>query len=155
MQLGAPPGQPVCKHSLIECVLWKGARASVPQQTPAGPSQPHSAPPFPPGLGRAGEGGFQSLLSSIRGHTVFARHGFSWLLRSPLGGWVGSWQRGQRSAPEAAATWFGTSLAQVPFKLSPGVGTAPYLWVNLGLSARSLWFLQSGSCSCEAGLSFN
>lgn len=53
MQLEAPPGQPVCKHSSTECVLWEGARASVPQQTPAGPpgcatwagpSQPRSAP---------------------------------------------------------------------------------------------------------------
>jgi hypothetical protein len=66
VQLEAPPGQPVCKHSLIKYVLWKGARASVPQPTPAGPLQPHSAPPST-GLGQGWGGGLQSMLSSIRG----------------------------------------------------------------------------------------
>lgn len=143
MQLEAPPGQPVCKHSLIECVLWKGARASVPQQTPAGPSQPHSAPPFPPGLGRAGEGGLQTPLSSILGHTVFAMHGFSWLLRSPLGGSLG------RESPR----WL-PGLAPLPLRCPSSWALewgSPYLRVNLGLSTWSLWFLQSALALVRLG----
>lgn len=105
--------------------------------------------PFPPGLGRAEEGGLQSMLSSIRGHTVFAMHGFSWLLSSPLGGGPG----GEATGVPEAATWFGTSPAHVPFKLGSGVGQP--------LSAGQPWSqhlvpLVSSvcSCSCAAGLSF-
>lgn len=58
------------------------------------------------------------MLSSIDSHTVFAMHGFSWLLSSPLGGGLGREAKGVSEV----ATWFGTSLAQVPFKLGPGVG---------------------------------
>lgn len=153
----APPGQPVCKHSSIECVLWKGARASVPQQTPAGPpgcttragpSQPHSAP-LSIRLGQGWGSGLRSTLSSILGHTVFATHGFSWLLGSPLGGGLGREARGE---PEEA-TCLDISLAEVPFKLGLGVGQplpAGQLW-----SHRLVPLVSSVcSCFCVAGLSF-
>lgn len=89
------------------------------------------------------------MLSSICSHTVFATHGFSRLLSSPRVGVLGGEAKG---VPEAA-TWFGTFLAQVPFKLGPGVGqplSAGQPWsqhlVPLVSSVRS--------CSCAAGLSF-
>lgn len=158
VQLEAPPGQPVCKHSSIECVLWKGARASVPQQTPAGPPgcatwagppQPTRCTPFPSVLGRTGEDGLESTLSSVLGHTVFVTHGFSWRLGSPWGGSLG---REARGVPEEA-TWLGISLAEVAIKLSLGVGQplpAGQLW-----SHRLVPLVSSvHSCSCPSGLSF-
>lgn len=152
----APPGQPVCKHSSTVCF----GRAPAPQchsklqqgHLAVPPEQGHHSPavhPFPPGLGRAGEGGLQSTLSSILGHTMFGTHGFSRLLGSPLGGGLG---REARGVPEGA-TWPGISLAEVPFKLGLGVGQplpAGQLW------SRRLVPLVSSDCSCSrvAGLSF-
>lgn len=95
------------------------------------PGQGHHSPavhPFPPGLGRAGEGGLQSTLSSILGHTVFGTHGFSRLLGSPLGGGVLTERPEEclRRLPGWASLWL-----RCPFKLGLGVGQplpAGQLW---------------------------
>lgn len=152
----APPGQPVCKHSSTVCF----GRAPAPQchsklqqgHLAVPPEQGHHSPtvhPFPSGLGRAGEGGLQSMLSSILGHTVLGRTAF---LGCSVVLWVGGLGREARGAPEEA-TWLGISLAEVPFKLGLGVGQP--------LPAGQLWShrlvpLVSSVCSCPrvAGLSF-
>lgn len=78
----------------------------------------HTVHPFPSVLGRTGEDGLESTLSSVLGHTVSVTHGFSWRLGHPWGGSLG---REARGVPEEAA-WLGISLAEVAIKLSLGVG---------------------------------
>lgn len=90
--------------------------------------------PFPPGLGRAGEGGLQSMLSSILGHTVFGTHGFSRLLGSPLGGVSTERPEGcLRRLPAWASLWL-----RCPSSWALE-WDSPYLRVNFGLVAWSLF----------------
>lgn len=102
----------------------------------------HTVHPFPSVLGRTGEDGLESTLSSVLGHTVFVTHGFSWRLGHPWGGSLG---REARGVPEEAA-WLGISLAEVAIKLSLGVGQplpAGQLWshrlVPLVSSVHCVW----------------
>lgn len=142
-------------------MLWKGARASCPQQAPAGR---RGVPRLPLWQGRAGPGGGCShlppimpllglpqgpggqvggwptavSLSSFLSRILVATHGFSWLLGGSWGGYPGG---------EAGISLAHGHLCPGSFKLDHLPTSPPPPWVNFGLSAWSFRGLGSRGLS--------